>query len=268
LNLWVIAWPGHCKLLDFGGSGNFVPVGVGKLPLDPELVHFGPPKTELSDNYAFMCQRMQVVLAPLPPLAAAEYKLFHVEIGRVAAQNKAPSRTDMHRIARTFLDRADGKVIFPKTVEMLQKQYVSWKFNQRLKDLQLRVTKTVDSLSTAFAKQRLTAPAICTFKLPQEPSKLLNLMMEQKTNFVPPEQVLPNSSFVSAKIKVPEKWQAQTPKLFRATVDSMKFNNTAVVDMNNLAKACAWFPHCTLQRVVCGGTTRLCAASLVGRIPS
>jgi hypothetical protein len=160
-----MAWPGHHNLLDFEGSGDFVPVGVGKLPLDPELLHFGPPKTGLSDDYAFMCQRMQVVLALLPPSTAAEYKLFHVEIGRVAAQNKAPSRTDMHRIARTFLDRADGKVIFPKTVEMLQKHYVSWKFNQRLKDPQLRAAKTVDSLSTAFAKQRLTAPAIRTFKL-------------------------------------------------------------------------------------------------------
>jgi hypothetical protein len=74
-----MAWPGHCNLLDFKGSGNYVPAGVGKLPLDPELVHFGPPKTVLSDDYAFVCQRMQVVLAPFPLSTAAEYKLFYVE---------------------------------------------------------------------------------------------------------------------------------------------------------------------------------------------
>jgi hypothetical protein len=152
-------------------------------------------------------------------------------------KNKAPARTDMHKIARTFWDKADGKVIFPKTVEMLQKHYISWKFNQRLKALQLSVAKTVDSLSTAFVKQRATAPAIRTFKLPQEPCKLLNSMMEQKTNFVPPEQALPNSSFIPAKINVPEKWQAQTPKLFRTTLDFMSFNNPVIVDMISLAKA-------------------------------
>jgi hypothetical protein len=100
-----MAWPGHRNLLDFEGSDNFVPVGVGKLPLDPELVHFGSPKAGLSADYAFMCDRMKVVLAPLPPSTAAEYKFFHLEIGRVAVKNKAPTKNDMHRIAKTFWGR-------------------------------------------------------------------------------------------------------------------------------------------------------------------
>ena len=251
----VMAWPGHRNLLDFEGSNDFVPVGVGKLPLDPELVHFGPAKKGLSQDYAFMCDRMQVVLAPLPPSTAAEYKLFHVEIRRVAAKNKSPTKTDFHRIAKLFLDKADGKVIFPKTVEMLHKHYISWKFNQRLKALQKSVADKVESLSTALAKQRAPAPAIRTFKLPQEPSTLLLSTMEHKPNFVPPEQALPNSCFVSAKIQVPKIKHLEAPKQSGSRFNAIDLNNPAI-DMNSLATACAWFPHCTLQRAVCGGTNK------------
>ena len=252
----VMAWPGHRNLLDFEGSNDFVPVGVGKLPLDPELVHFGPPMNGMSDDYFFMCKRMQVVLAPLPPSTAAEYKLFHIEIGRVAAQNKVPTKADFHRIARNFLEKSDGKVIFPKTVEMLHKHYISWKFNQRIKALQKSVVDTVESLSGALAKQRAPAPAVRTFKLPQKPSMLLNSMMEHKTNFVAPEQALPNSCFVSATITVPIlKKRTEPSKQLGARFNSLNLDSP-VLDMTSLAKACAWFPHCTLQRAVCGGTNK------------
>jgi hypothetical protein len=154
------------------------------------------------------------------------------------------------------LGKADGKVIFSKTVEMLHKHYIFWKFNQQLKALQKRVANTVDSLSTELSKQQAKAPAIRTFKLPQEPSELLNLSMEQKPNFVPPEQALPMSRFVPVKIQVPMQQRTLTPKQFGARFDSMNVYNPVLVDLCSLAKTCAWLSHCTLQRGVRGGTTK------------
>ena len=149
---------------------------------------------------------------------------------------------------------------------MLHKHYISWKFNQRLKALQKSVADKVESLSTALAKQRAPAPAIRTFKLPQEPSTLLLSTMEHKPNFVPPEQALPNSCFVSAKIQGPKIKHSEARKQLGSRFNSTDLNNPAI-DMNSLATACAWFPHCTLQRAVCGGTNKNLCCVFGGKNP-
>ena len=74
-NFAVFAWPGHKNLLDFLGS-DFVSVGIGPLPVDPEIINKGPPMPGLSSDYTYLCKKMGLVLAPLPPSTIKEFKIF------------------------------------------------------------------------------------------------------------------------------------------------------------------------------------------------
>jgi hypothetical protein len=103
----ILAWPSELIFCHYEGSVHFVPVGVGKLQLGPELAS-GAPENGLSKDYDayMMCKRMQeyrlcllndINSLPLYPLSTATecYKSFHIEIGHVTTQQ--PRRNGSNR---------------------------------------------------------------------------------------------------------------------------------------------------------------------------
>ena len=93
----------------------------------------GNPKKGLSEDYNYMCLKMGVVLAPLPVSTSHEQKLFNQEMKKIFQTNSLPTSHHYGNMAKLFLEKSDGKNIFPKTLSMLKKYYEKWKINQQIK---------------------------------------------------------------------------------------------------------------------------------------
>ena len=141
----IFAWPAHKNLLDFDGI-NFISVGIGPLPHDEELVTKGESKEHLSSDYKFMCQNMGVNLAPLPISTVEEHKRFNKFMNNISSKNFVPTFNDYKRLGIDFLNVSNGKNIFPKTINMLQKHYKKWQMNRQIKLFSIKVKKNYENL--------------------------------------------------------------------------------------------------------------------------
>jgi hypothetical protein len=114
----MLIWLAHKNLLDFQAT-NFVPDGIGPLPLRYEYVDFDPPLPGLSADYNFLCERMGLVLAPLGLSTPEEFKIYNETMRMLALAGKTPSPATYHNLAKEYKRLANGKTIFPKKADML-----------------------------------------------------------------------------------------------------------------------------------------------------
>ena len=160
----IFAWPAHKNLLDFDGI-NFISVGIGPLPHDEELVTKGESKEHLSSDYKFMCQNMGVNLAPLPISTVEEHKRFKKFMNNISSKNVVPTFNDYKRLGIDFLNVSNGKNIFPKTINMLQKHYKKWQMNRQIKLFSIKVKKNYENLHKKLSAQRVPPPKTRIFSI-------------------------------------------------------------------------------------------------------
>ena len=100
---------------------KFISVGVGPIPHCEKTMKAGKPKEGLSQDYTYMCKKMNTEMAALPISTKKEYKLFNDWMCTTSSKNRELSFKDYLQMANDFLNKENGKTIFPKTVPMLKK---------------------------------------------------------------------------------------------------------------------------------------------------
>jgi len=114
------------------------------------LVKKGTPSKSLSPDYEFMCENMSVNLAPLPVSTLEEYKMFNTFMQNICSQNALPKFDNYKDLAVNYLKMANGKNIFPKTINMLQKHFKKWHINQDIKNLHKKYRKIMKNFKKIY----------------------------------------------------------------------------------------------------------------------
>ena len=220
----IFAWPAHKNLLDFDAT-NFISVGIGPLPLNEEHVKGGKPEITLSNDYKYMCNNMDVQLAPLPISTIAERKMFNDFVNTISCQKNLPKFDDYNKLAINYLNHSNGKDIFPKTITMLQKHYKKWRINTEIKNFQIRIKKNYESILAELSKQRVQPPKTRVFSIKDN-------MPPKITDIAPVKSLIKNEEHDNS-LKQP------------------------ILNYKSMGMPCIRWPLCLHQRGQCGGTTKM-----------
>ena len=118
---------------------------------------------------------MGVVLAPLPVSTSHEQTLFNQQMKTIFQTNNLPTSHHYGHIAKLFLEKSDGKTIFPKTISMLKKYYEKWKINQQIKHFSNYVKPSLKKLHSQMSKQQVKPPPTRTFSpIKKIPTNVVN----------------------------------------------------------------------------------------------
>ena len=124
----VIIYPGHTNFSLYEAPKDNS-VGLCKLIAFVGFVQQGEPLECLTPDQRFIAKQMGVQCPPLPPSGKQEMQMLN------EFYQRNPSATDrqFENLAREFLDKADGKEIFPKLPSMLKADFGRWKRSSNLR---------------------------------------------------------------------------------------------------------------------------------------
>jgi len=146
-------YPGHVNVLRFKAL-DFISVGIGPLSYSTDFVTQGKPHKNLKGDILFVAKQMKLEIPPLPIVSIEERQLFNTHM---RDHPDATRESDWQRLATKYKLKADGKTIFPKLPQMLQKHYLTWKENQRVKELELAVKSKFVAMIKVIGSSRASA---------------------------------------------------------------------------------------------------------------
>lgn len=229
----ILAWPNHRNLLDFDPPKDCALVGIVPLHHDDEDIQTCDEiSPDLSKDYTFYCKSMNAY-GPLPCSTYEEFKIFSQEMYKIAAFNKTPSLNDWKRIARLYQAQSNYKVIFPKTVEMLKKQYARWKQLQHVKLFQNAVKDGASAVLRKLKAQRVQTPPTVDQSLPKT--------------------VGASKDITDLKSIVPPDSAPKQPTYEKLLTKKDRTKETKGASSTSSDSACAWYPFCKYPQRVCRG---------------
>ena len=227
----VIIYPGHLNFSLYEAPKENA-VGIRKLAAFSEYVRQGDPLETLTPDQNFIAKQLGVQCPPLPPSGKQEMQI----INDFYQQN--PNATDRHfqALAKEFLKKSDGKVIFPKLPSMLKADFRRWKktSNVRMATYDLN-SSGYNTLLRRLATRRSAAGTLLQFddsqvsSVPEDPMLRINVASLQAMQYVPPP------------------------------VAPLQKRHIPVRPSSGVAgrvRRCAWYPICNAMTDMCGGFYR------------
>lgn len=146
----------HRNLSHFQPVKDFVAVGVGPLCISEEYVCLGDPLPHLTGDLHFLAERMGVQCPPLGVQGKDECKMFSTFM----LSNPALTDTAVSTLCKWYLEKSDGKTIFPKTPSMIKSYYRQWQHNQLIRkvvaETKSAINRTINQLHRVHAP-----PIVC-----------------------------------------------------------------------------------------------------------
>jgi hypothetical protein len=180
-------YPRHRNLSHFKPIPDHVAVGIGPLSYDADCVRKGPPMNGLKGDVLFLAERMGLECPPLPVGHKDEYSIF----SQYFLRHPRVTATTWRELGHEFLQKTDGKTIYPKLQSMLKSHYQQWKQNQLIRRIENATRDKVKQTMDQMQRRRL-APASAD---PVVRDSNVDGSIPA-TNFVPPLAAPEASSFV------------------------------------------------------------------------
>lgn len=247
----VVVYPRHCNITLFRPVKDFVAVGIGPLNYSQEYVANGEPMEHMTGDMRFIAQRMKVQCPPLEPAGKEELAI----INRYFASQPRQTQASLKALAKIFLEKANGKTIFPKLVSQLKAYGRTWMRNSVIKSAMLQMGReSYSHLLQSLASWRTTADTLHQEEVPTHPQTMAGICRKE-TLGNDPEQ--PMAMYLVQQAN-PTQGHHYVPSITtpyqQGTVPTTIVNEEE--GSSQQKRRCVYFPLCEKQARICFGNRR------------